>query len=187
MSTMGRAFMFAVFACGAMLAACDDAPTEQGSDTSAKTSKSGAPKVAGLPAEMVAAVSGGRSAGAIGVHFALGNAPTVDKALPVEIAIVPHQDFVTVSGHFESHDGLVLISGDSFGPQSDVGAEKAIKHQLVLMPAKEGLFMVTAAVETEGTEGTVTRIFSIPVIVRPATASPAAAPAPKEGSAPAVN
>jgi hypothetical protein len=43
----------------------------------------------------------------------------------------------------------------------------------VLMPQKAGVYMVTANLETLGTEGMVSRIFSIPVIV-----APAAAPAP---------
>jgi hypothetical protein len=49
----------------------------------------------------------------------------------------------------------------------------------VLLAAREGVFMVTVVVETEGADGTVTRIFSIPVIVAPsaaAGAAPASAP-----------
>ena len=62
-------------------------------------------------------------------------------------------------------------------------AEKPLTHQLVLLPAKEGMFMVTATVETEGEEGNVSRIFSIPVIVAAAGSRrdgppPATAPAP---------
>jgi hypothetical protein len=48
--------------------------------------------------------------------------------------------------------------------------------------------MVTAVVETEGEDGTVTRVFSIPVIVSPPAAAPSAGPAistpPAEAAAP---
>jgi hypothetical protein len=47
----------------------------------------------------------------------------------------------------------------------------------MLLPAREGMFMVTASVDTLGDEGNVVRIFSIPVVVGPA--QPAEAPAAK--------
>jgi hypothetical protein len=93
--------------------------------------------------------------------------------------------------HFFGQDGLTLISGDSLGPITEVAQEKPIKHRLVLMPVKEGVYVVNASVETTGTDGTVSRIFSIPVLVPPASAAPAAAapaPAPApEQQAPATH
>jgi hypothetical protein len=189
-TTGARAFVFAAVACGGMLAACDDSP--QPANSPVPTTKQGtAPKPAGLAPEMVAAVSAGKTASMFGVHFALRAAPMVNQALPVDIVMVPHQDFTAVSAHFESRDGLVLISGDVFGPFSDASSEKVLKHQLVLMPAKDGVFMVTAIIETEGAEGTVTRIFSIPVMVAPAAMPLAVAPhvnpaAASDGIAPAA-
>jgi hypothetical protein len=55
-----------------------------------------------------------------------------------------------------------------------------LKHKLVLQPTQEGVFLVTAAVDTEGADGVVTRIYSIPVIVHPAgaPAKPADNPSP---------
>jgi len=181
-TSRNRAFLFTAFACGLALAACgDSAPTPTASDAAAP--KKPAPKVAGLAPEMVAAVSAGKAATVISVHFALGTAPAVSKALPVEIAIVPHQEFTSVRAHFESHEGVALITGENFGPVSDSQVEKAISHHLVLLPSKEGVFMITTSVETEGPDGTVTRIFSIPIIVAPA---PAPTPAPASPAAPSA-
>jgi len=161
-----------------VLAGCGDPPPEQ-SATPATTGTQAKPqKAAQLAGEMVAAVSAGKNATAVGVHFALGTPPTVAVPLPVEIAIVPHQKFATVSAHFESHDGLALATGEDFGPVNDVGAEKVLTHQLVLLPSKEGMFMVTASVDTVSDDGNVVRIFSIPVIVGPAQGAAPAAPAP---------
>ena len=174
-----RAFLLAAFVCG-VLAACDDS-AEQTDGTVTITKKSDAPKVPGLAPEMVAAVSAGKTATMLSVHFALRAPPTVNKALPVDIAIVPHRDFIALRAHFESHDGLAMTTGEIFGPEADLAAEKPLKHQLILLPSKDGVFMITAIVETEGADGTVTRIFSIPVIVASGAESavqkiPAAAP-----------
>ena len=160
----------------AALAGCGDpAPEQQALPTAPKPAAK--PKVAQLPNEMVAAVAAGKSADAVSIHFALGSPPTVSTPLPVQIAIVPHKPFTTVRVHFESHDGLTIPMGADYGPAGDIEPDKPLMHQLMLLPAKEGMFMVTASVDTLGEEGNVIRIFSIPVIVGPA--QPAAAPAPK--------
>jgi hypothetical protein len=121
-------------------------------------------------------VAAGKSSTAISVHFALASPPTVATPLPVRIAIVPHEPFATVSVHFESHDGLTMPEGENFGPVNDVSPEKPLSHQLMLLPAKEGMFMVTAMVDTLSDEGNVVRIFSIPVVVGPAQSTTTPAP-----------
>ena len=116
------------------------------------------------------------------MHFALRAPPVVNKALPVDVAIVPHRKFSSLIVHFESQDGLATTAGEVFGPKADIESETPLSHQLVLLPTREGMFMVTASVETEGADGNITRIFSIPVIVAAAAIGtcrrpPAPAPA----------
>ena len=171
-----RALALTASALFAALAGCGDpAPEPQALPTAPKPVAK--PKVAELPSEMVAAVAAGKSANAVSIHFALGSPPTVSTPLPVQIAIVPHKPFTTVRVHFESHDGLTIPMGGDYGPAGDIEPDKPLMHQLMLLPAKEGMFMVTASVDTVGDEGNVIRIFSIPVVVGPA--QPAAVPAPK--------
>ena len=129
------------------------------------------------PQHLKAAVAAGKHSTAISIHFALASPPTVATPLPVKIAIVPHATFATVSVHFESHDGLTMPMGEDFGPVNDVAPEKPLTHELMLLPSREGMFMVTATVDTLSDEGNVVRIFSIPVVVGPA--QPASAPVPK--------
>jgi hypothetical protein len=159
-------------AAGILLAACDDAPSGGASATAQGAPK--IPKPAGsiLPPEMVAAVSSARNNGVVSVHFVLNGTPTVNKALPVDIAIVPHESVTSLIAHFEAHDGLALATGNVMERSSDPTPETVIKHQLVLMPSREGVFMVTAIVETESSEGSISRIFSIPVIVAPQGQAP---------------
>jgi len=178
-----RAIALATLACVSMLAACDKSPSTPAETQAAAGSKPNvpSPKVAHLSGEMVAAVSAGRSANVIGVHFALGAVPTVGKPLPVKIAIVPHRDFKSVSAHFETREGLKLTSGENFGPVASADSESALEHALVLVPAQEGVFMVTISVDTDSDEGNFTRIFTIPVIVG---LGPAATAAPTPSAAP---
>lgn len=171
------------FSVCALLAACGDDAPEKAADgkPTAATAKSKGQKVTD---NMVAAVSAGKSSAAVGVYFMLGNSPTVATALPVEIAILPHQDFSSLRARFDSPgDGLTVISGDNLEPIENLEAEEPLAHKLVLMPQKSGVYMLTANLETLGTDGMVSRIFSIPVIVAPAggaavEAAPAGAPAP---------
>lgn len=171
-------FLLAALTCGALLSACDDAPPAPATDASAAARKPVKPKIAGLPPEMVAAVSAGRNATVVSVHFALRDTPAMNEALPVDIAIVPHQEFTSLRAHFEGRDGVALTTGENLEPVSNSAIEKPILHQLILLPAREGVFILTASVETEGLEGNVTRVFSIPIIVAPAQASPPAAATP---------
>jgi hypothetical protein len=182
-----RAVALASLACAAMLAACDNAPSPAETQSEAGNKPTvPVPKVAHLSNEMVAAVSAGKTANVIGVHFALGALPTVGKPLPVKIAIVPHRVFKSVSAHFETREGLELTSGENFGPVASVDSEKALEHALVLVPGQEGVFMVTISVDTDSDEGNFTRIFTIPVIVGmgpAATAAPASMAAPPQPAA----
>jgi hypothetical protein len=165
-----------------LLAGCGDAAPEQtaAAAPAAPGTAPAAPKLVNLPPDMVAAVSAGKTATSIGVHFALRGSPTVGVPLSVEISLVPHRKFEAVRAQFQSHDGLELTAGGTLEPKTNVAAESVIKHGLVLLPVQEGLFMVTAVVDSESDEGNVIRVFSIPVIVAPAAAAAPAQPAPAQ-------
>jgi hypothetical protein len=173
-------------AIGLPFAGCDDSAPEKSTGASSGATAAGAaktPRKATVNDNMVAAVSAGKSSTIVGVYFTLGNAPTIDTALPIDVAIVPHRDFTSLQARFYSQgDGLTLMSGDQLPPLANAKAESSLEHKLVLMPKKEGVYMVSVNLETEGSEGSVSRIFSIPVIVAPpkgsATETPAAPPAP---------
>jgi hypothetical protein len=177
-----RVLALTMLACLVPLAGCEDPPPAP-ANTAPAAKPATATKAAQLSSQMVAAVSSGTGASAIGVHFALEAAPAVATPLPVQIAIVPHREFETVQVYFENHEGLAMPSGRTFGPVNNVKAEKALTHQLVLLPGSEGMFMVTVSVETMSDEGNVVRIFWIPVIVnpaKPATPAPTAPPEPAQ-------
>jgi hypothetical protein len=169
--------VFAALVCACVLVACGDSPPEPQAGAPVVKEAEPPPKSAKISKDMVAAVSANRSSNVISVHFALRAPPTVNQALPVDVVIVPHREFSSLIVNFNDQDGLTTTSGNSFGPSNDIKSEEPLSHQLVLLPTKEGMFMVTSVVETDGADGNITRIFSIPVIVA-AAASPAAADAP---------
>lgn len=173
----GHLWLITVLACS-VLVACDDAPTKAPSaaGTAVKAPKD---KTAALPANMVSAVWAGKGASAISVHFALGAAPTVARELPVDIAIVPHRPFTSVSATFEGHESLRMSAGFLFEPRKDAAPETILAHKLMLLPSEDGVFLISVAVETEGDDGSFTRLFSIPIFVHGA-----AAPAKPVGEAP---
>lgn len=189
MPSSSRTCWIVACAAGSWLAGCDGSPPADTQATAQAAQKAPKPVVNPLPPEMVAAVTSARNAGAVGVHFALKGAPIVSKALPVDIAVVPHVPLASLSAHFEARDGLAVATGNEIERLTDPAPEKVIKHQLILLPSKEGVFMVTVIVDTVGSEGNVARIFSIPVIVSAAEAAEAGkaeSPPPAAPVAPAT-
>lgn len=182
-----------VIACvaGVLLAGCDQAPPAN-APAAGPAAKAPRSKAGLLPPDMVAAVSSTRNASVVSVHFQLKGSPTAGKALPVDIAIVPHVPMSYLTVRFQARDGLAVATGDLLERRAEPAPDTLITHQLVLLPSAEGVFMLTAIVETGDGDDTVSRLFSIPVIVGPESAvdpqAPAAAPAtptPAESPAPA--
>ena len=184
-----RISLMAVVATVGLFAACED--SSKAPAAAAPTAAKPKVKTESLPPDMVAAVSASRSSSAIGMHFALGSKPEVNKPLPVEIAIVPHQDFTTVRAHFENQEGLAVTVGEDYGPMKGPALEKPLRHQLVLLPRREGVFVITASIETTDPAGNVTRVFSIPVVVSPTATADGSGDAttaqPQSPSTPAAN
>ena len=180
---LGRAICAVVMA-GALVAGCDEAPPPKAPAATPASPGPAKAKLAELPPQMVAAVSAGKTSEMISVHFALQAVPAVGRPLPVEIAIVPHRPFTAIRALFQGPESLGMSTGKQFAHEDDVGSEVVLKHQLTLQPSEEGVFLVTAAVDTEGDGdaegGQVTRVYSIPVIVHPAAtpAKPSGNPSP---------
>lgn len=159
-------YLVTLFAGAGMLAACEDSGKAPEVNTTASAPKVPKPKSDDLPADMVAAVAANPTNSPVSVHFSLGARPEVNKALPVEIAIVPGQDFETVSAHFLSQNGLAVTVGGVYGPVTTPAVGKPLRHQLVLLPGREGVFVLSVSIDTLDRLGAnYTRVFSIPLLV----------------------
>ena len=183
LNPMGRVLLSAALMSCLALVACHDSAPEPAAKPASATEKPKTPKAA-LDVNMVAAVAPESTTRVVGMHFVLTRTPVINEGLPIDIARVPHQEFSSVSAHFFGQDGLTLVSGDALGPVTDAKPEKAITHQVVLMPTRDGVYMLSATVDTTGSDGMVSRVFSIPIVVSsratvpPAEAAPATPPAP---------
>jgi hypothetical protein len=155
----------ALFAC-ALVGACDNAPTTTRKPASTASTPA-TPRAEEVPADMVAAVPAGKTASGITVHFALRATPQVGQALPVDVAIVPRERFPSLRARFEPQAGLTVASGNALGPIPEVAADTPVNHRVELRVERDGLFMLTATVETEDSAGATTRVFYIPVMVNP--------------------
>ncbi len=159
-------YLVALIAGAGMLAACEDSGNTPKVNTTETAPTAPMPKSDDLPPDMVAAVSANPTSSPVSVHFSLGARPEVNKALPVEIAIVPGQDFETVSAHFLTQNGLAVTVGGTYGPLKSPAVGKPLRHQLVLLPREEGVFVLTVNIDTIDRQGAnFTRLFSIPLLV----------------------
>ena len=160
----GRVVLIALLA-SAALTACDDAPPPSSGTPGSPVAK--APKSGdSLPPPMVAAVSSGKSSSSISVHFELGATPAVGMAVPVKVAIVPHRNYKLVRANFTTPEGLQISDGRRYEMLRDVEAEQILQHQIMIQPTRDGIYLISVGLETDGDEGNITRSFSIPVIVQ---------------------
>jgi hypothetical protein len=173
-SRRSRVSLVALIAGAGLFAGCEESEKAPVAETPAATAVPVKPKADEVPADMVAAVPANRTGNAVSMHFSLGAKPEVNKALPVEVAIVPGQEFQTLNAHFLSQNGLAVSVGENFGPLSAPAVGKPLRHQLVLLPGRDGVFVITASIDTLDSSGNVTRLFSIPVVVSPPAVADAA-------------
>ena len=94
-------------------------------------------------------------------------------ALPVKVAIVPHRKFKFVRAIFTAQEGIDVADGRRYEMLRDVEAEQILQHQVMIQPSRDGLYLISVGLETDGDEGNITRSYSIPIIVQ-ANAAPAA-------------
>jgi hypothetical protein len=143
------------------LAACGSSE----SDTAAATP--GAPKQkAAVPArlDMVAAVTAGRTPGAVDVKFALSQRPEVGKPVDIQLALTPTIELDRLYARFQPSEGLDLVSGAETGQLERPAIGTEVAHKVRVTPKADGIFTVTVTVISDSPTESVSRIYSIPII-----------------------
>ena len=116
--------------------------------------------------DMVAAVSAGKGGPPVGLKFELRGAPRAGEQLDVDIAILPDAPAINrVYGRFQAGDGLELVDGSELAAVDKPAQGAVIRHVLHVLPKQDGIFTLSAAVSVELADDSVTRTFTIPVIV----------------------
>jgi hypothetical protein len=135
-------------------------------DPTAVTPTSGKPKT-GRPAgppDMVAAVSASKTPGPVDVKFALSARPAVGKPLEIRLALTPTVELERLYARFQPSDGLDLVKGGETEHIERPAIGTDIAHTVTVMPKADGIFYVTATVISDSSTGSVSPVYSIPII-----------------------
>ena len=173
MRTSSRIFLWALTASAGLLAlsACGGS-SKQSADGSHSTAKKTASHHGSAdPSErstqdMVSAVSPGKGGPPVELKFELRDAPKAGEALEVDVAVLPDAPAINrLSGQFTGSDGIDLVDGGDLAAVDKPAQGSAIRHVMHVLPKKDGIFTLNAAVTVDLADDSVTRTFTIPVIV----------------------
>jgi hypothetical protein len=145
-------------------------PTESGS--------AAAPKPTDVAAsEMVAAISGTSGDGDVSIRFDLPKRPVLNDTVDITVAVIPRTSIDRLQVVFQSFDGLRVVANSNLGPIEKPKIDAEIRHVVSVTPIKEGVFSLSAVALVESSATSVSRTYSIPLIVggaEDASSTPAA-------------
>jgi len=118
------------------------------------------------PDDMVAAVSAGKAGPPVVLKFELRQSPKAGEALDVDIAVLADAPAINrIYGRFQTGDGLNLVDGGQLGQVDKPAAGSVIRHVVRVLPKQDGIYTLTATVSVDQGDDSLSRVFSIPVIV----------------------
>jgi hypothetical protein len=118
------------------------------------------------PDDMVAAVSAGKPGPPIALKFEVRETPKAGEALDVDIAVLPDAPAINrIYGRFQTGDGLELVEGGQLGQVDKPAAGSIIRHVVRVLPKQDGIYALTATLSVDQGDDSLSRVFSIPVIV----------------------
>ncbi len=117
-------------------------------------------------ADMVAAVSAGKAGPPVQMKFELRDLPQAGQPVDVDIAIIPDAPSINrLYAKFQGGDALAVVQGGELSQVDKPAAGSAIRHVLRVIPKQDGIFALSATVSVDLADDSLTRTFSIPVIV----------------------
>lgn len=146
----------------ACVAGCDSAPetsTEPAPPARAATSPTT------LPPHMVSAVSGGKGNSSVDLKFALTSRPEPGRPLDIDLAVIPREADVTVRVIVQNTDGIAITAGQEVRIPKGAEPGVPVTHRLTVLPARDGIFSLSAVALVDSEKSSVTRTFAIPIIV----------------------
>jgi hypothetical protein len=115
---------------------------------------------------MVAAVSAGKGGPPVGLRFEVRSTPEANQPVDVDLAILP--DAVAIDrleGKILGSDSVAVVEGGEIPGVEKPAQGSVIRHLVRLLPKQDGIFTVSAAVNVDIGNDSITRTFTIPVIV----------------------
>lgn len=163
----------------ALLAACGSDPEPEAAATAAVTpvrAKPAAPAKEDPTAQMARAVGNGKPGAAVDIKYDFAARPEVGKPVELQVALIPSAGVDAMDVAFTGMDGITLAGTltASFGA---VKAGETYKHALSVLADRNGVFYITASVNTQIGGASLGKTFSIPFVVGNAPVQQKAAPA----------
>jgi hypothetical protein len=155
------AALLALYGCGSSSGSADASHSRQKSSHGQVTDPSSR-----LPADMVAAVSVGKGGPPVGLKFELRSQPQAGQAVDLDIVVLPDAPAIDrIDGKFDGGENLPLVEGGDLATIEKPAQGTVIRHVVRLLPKQDGIFTVTAAVTVTLPNDSITRTFTIPVVV----------------------
>jgi hypothetical protein len=115
---------------------------------------------------MVAAVSPGKGGPPVGLRFEVRSSPEPGLPVDVDLAILP--DAVAIDhivGKIEGGENLSVVEGGDIPAVAKPAQGTVIRHVVRLLPKQDGISTLTVAINVDLGTDSITRIFTIPLIV----------------------
>jgi hypothetical protein len=154
--------LLGVYGCGSSSGNADSAHSKQKGNGSQRVSDpSNRP-----PGDMVTAVSAGKGGPPVGLKFELRATPQVGQPVDLDLAVLPDAPAIErIDGRIDGSENLPLVDGNELAPVEKPAQGSVIRHVVRLLPKQDGIFTLTAAVTVTLANESITRTFTIPVIV----------------------
>jgi hypothetical protein len=115
---------------------------------------------------MVAAVSAGKGGPPVGLRFELRSSPEVGQPVDVDLAILPNAVAIDhIDGKIQGGENVSVVEGGDIPVVEKPAQGTVIRHVVRLIAKQDGIFTVTAAVNVDLGNDSITRNFTIPFIV----------------------
>jgi len=118
------------------------------------------------PEDMVAAVSPGKGGPPVGLRFEVRSSPEAGQPVDIDLAILPNAAAIEhLEGKIQGGENLSVVEGGDIPAVEKPAQGTVIRHVVRLLPKQDGIFIVTAAINVDLGNDSITRTFTIPVIV----------------------
>ena len=116
--------------------------------------------------DMVAAVSAGKGGPPVGLRFEVRSNPEPGQPVDIDLAILPNAAAIErIEGKVQGGENVSVVEGGDIPTVEKPAQGTVIRHVVRLLPKQDGIFTVTAALNVDLGTDSITRIFTIPLIV----------------------
>lgn len=102
----------------------------------------------------------------MGLRFEVRSSPEAGQPVDVDLAILPDAAAIDhINGEIQGGENVSVVEGGEIPAIEKPAQGSVIRHVVRLLPKQDGIFVVTAAVNVDLGNDSITRTFTIPLIV----------------------